>query len=185
MATNSNNLLHDYGIQNEESDLRAHVCPLVRRVYVYPTEKGRDAVLSGKWPRRFARQPGVVGVTAEGCCIPPGAIEQCVEVRPRECAWDAVDLQESESTSVKGAKAVRLVAGMIRAGLLPLPSVLRLIDTDPAKAMQIRGDDIIVDLGASRVHVQVKCDFRGGDKALGGTGNLYLQVSERNPLHRV
>jgi hypothetical protein len=51
--------------------------------------------------------------------------------------------------------------------------------------VQIDGDDIVVLTGANRVHIQVKCDYPGGDKALGGTGNLYLQVAERNPLKKV
>jgi hypothetical protein len=92
---------------------------------------------------------------------------------------------EAADTSDKGRKAVELVAAMIRNGLFPLPYAVGQLDSDPAKDMQINGDDIIVDLGANRVHIQVKCDFRGGDKALGGTGNLYLQVAERNPLKRV
>jgi hypothetical protein len=35
-----NTKLVDYGIQTEESDLRAHVCVNARQVYVYPTKKG-------------------------------------------------------------------------------------------------------------------------------------------------
>jgi len=185
MATNCNNLLHDYGIQNEGSDLRAHVCPVVRRVYVYPTAEGRKAALSGQWPRRPAYQRGVVGATAEGYLVPPFAIRRCVALEVRAEAWTAATFSESEDTSTKGQNAVRFVAEMIRAGVFPLPYSVGNLDADPTRAMQISGDDIIVDLGANRVHIQVKCDFRGGDKALGGTGNLYLQVAERNPLKKV
>ncbi len=32
------------------------------------------------------------------------------------------------------------------------------------------------------LHTQVKCDFDGGRKELGGTGNLFLQVKEANPF---
>jgi hypothetical protein len=176
--------LFDYGIQNEQSDIRAHVCPLVRRVYVYPTVEGCRAVTSGHWARRSAFQPGVVGHTAEGYCVPPFAIRRCVAVEVRAEAWLAMNFQESESTSAKGEKAVRMVVQMIRSGIFPLPYTAGTLNTAPEKALQIRGDDIIVDLGANRVHVQVKCDYRGGDEALGGTGNLYLQVAERNPLKR-
>jgi hypothetical protein len=185
LATNSAPQLFDYGIQNEQSDIRAHVCPLVRRVYVYPTVEGRRAIESGQWPRRSAFQRGVVGHTAEGYCVPPFAIRRCVSVEVRTEAWPAMDFQESDSTSAKGEKAVRMVAEMIRSGIFPLPYTAGTLDTDPERALQIRGDDIIVDLGVNRVHVQVKCDYRGGDMALGGTGNLYLQVAERNPLKRV
>lgn len=185
MGTNCNNLLHDYGIQNEGSDLRAHVCPLVRRVYVYPTAEGRRVAMSGQWPRRSAYQPGVEGATAEGYLVPPLVIPRSAGVEVRAEAWDAAGFSQSDDTSTKGQKAVRFVTGMIRAGVFPLPYSVGALDADPALAMQIRGDDIIVDLGTCRVHIQVKCDFKGGDKALGGTGNLFLQVSERNPLKKV
>jgi len=185
MATNCNNLLHEYGIQTEQSDLRAHVCPLVRRVYVYPTAEGRRALEAGGRRARPAYQPGVVGPTAMGYCVPPFAIRRCVAVEVRAQAWEAVAFSETDDTSAKGQKAVRFVAEMIRAGVFPLPYAVGQLDADPARAMQIRGDDIIVDLGATRVHIQVKCDYRGGDVTLGGTGNLYLQVAERNPLRKV
>jgi len=183
MGTSSDQL-HEYGIQNEASDIRAHVCPFVRRVYVYPTEEGRRVAISGKWPKRPAFQPGVEGATAEGYLVPPLAIPRCVGIEVREEAWDFTAFCESDDTTMKGKKAVRFVAQMIRAGIFPLPYSVGNLDADPTETMQIRGDDIIVDLGANRVHIQVKCDFKGGDKALGGTGNLYLQVAERNPLKK-
>ena len=182
METNSTRRLFDYGIQNEQSDIRVHVCPLVQRVYVYPTAEGQRVVESGCWPKRPAYQPGVAGPTAEGYCVPPFAIRRCVAVTVRPEAWTVVDLREGESTSEKGAKAVCLVNAMIYNGILPLPYTAASLDADPSKALQIRGDDIIVQLGASSVHIQVKCDFKGGDRTRGGTGNLYLQVAERNPL---
>jgi len=185
MATNSNVILSDYGIQNEQSDLRAHVCPLVRRVYVYPTAEGRRAIEAGGWTARPAFQAGVAGPTAMGYCVPPFAIRRCVALEVRAEAWDAGGFDETDDTSSKGQKAVRFVAQMILNGLFPLPYALGHLNDDPDRAMQIRGDDIIVDLGPNRVHIQVKCDFRGGDLTLGGTGNLYLQVAERNPLHKV
>lgn len=178
------NQLFEYGIQNEASDLRAHVCPFVQRVYVYPTAEGRRAIESGHWRARPGYQRGVDGATALGFCVPPFAIQRCVALQVRFDAWDRIGFSEQDDTSAKGAKAVQFVAGMIRAGIFPLPYALGRIDTDPAKAMQISGDDIVVDLGANRVHIQVKCDYLGGDAALGGTGNLYLQTAERNPLRR-
>jgi hypothetical protein len=44
--------------------------------------------------------------------------------------------------------------------------------------MQFEGLDIVV---ATRVRIQVKLDFRGGERELGGTGNLFLQTAECNP----
>jgi len=177
--------LVDYGIQNEESDLRAHVCPFVQRVYVYPTAEGRRAVEGGHWPTREAHQNGVKGATAIGFCVPPFAIRRCVALQVRFDAWDSMEFSEQDSPSAKGEKAVRFVAGMIRTGIFPLPHRTAAVNLNLKRAVQIRGEDIIVDLGADRVHVQVKCDYRGGEDVLGGTGNLYLQVAERNPLKRI
>jgi len=185
MGTSCNNLLHEYGIQNEQSDLRAHVCPLVRRVYVYPTVEGQRAIKGGRWPARKAYQPGVVGETALGYCVPPFVIRRCVALEVRAEAWGAAHFDQNENTSEKGNKAVQFVAGMIRAGIFPLPCLLKDLVEEADKAIQIKGDDITVTVGSSRIHVQVKCDYRGGDPTLGGTGNLYLQVAERNPLKRV
>ena len=184
MGTNSDNLLHDYGIQNEQSDLRAHVCPLVRRVYVYPTAEGRRAIAAGGWTPRPAYQAGVTGPTAMGYCVPPFAIRRCVALEVRAEAWEKVAFCDTDDTSEKGKKAVRFVRDMIRFGVFPLPYVIGECDTDLSRTMQINGDDIVVSVGTNQVHIQVKCDYRGGDDALGGTGNLYLQVAERNPLGR-
>ena len=129
-------------------------------------------------------QPGVAGATSEGYIVPPLAIGKCVIIQVRDCAWDKCDFREDDDTSTKGGKAVVLVAGMIRNGLFPLPYNIDSLDDDPAYALQIDGDDIVVALGASCVKIQVKCDFRGGEKDLGGTGNLFLQVAERNPLKK-
>lgn len=174
-----------YGIQNERSDLRAHVCPVVRRVYVFPTEEGQRIIKTGKWRRTAGYQKGVDGPTAMGYLVPPFAICRCIALEVRDVAWDAVRFSDEDDTTTKGHKAVLLVENMIRAGLFPLPYVIHECETELAKAVQIDGDDIVVLTGANRVHIQVKCDYPGGDKTLGGTGNLFLQVQERNPLKKV
>jgi len=48
------------------------------------------------------------------------------------------------------------------------------------KDVQLRGTDILV---ACNKRIQVKCDYRSGKKP-NGTGNLFLQKSERNPFKR-
>jgi hypothetical protein len=56
------------------------------------------------------------------------------------------------------------------------------IEFDPkiveGRGLQIEGMDIIVNC---KVKIQVKCDFTGGRKPL-GSGNLFLQTAECNPL---
>ena len=182
MGTNCE--LVPYGIQNERSTVRGHVCPGVKRVYVFPSDAGNEAIASNRYRKTTAGQPGVDGPTAEGFLVPPMDIRCCASIELRPLAWERIYFDDREDTSTKGAKAVWLVERMVYAGLFPLPLPLGGVDCDPSKEVQIEGDDIIVRITNSEVRIQVKCDFWGGEAALGGTGNLFLQVAERNPLHR-
>src|SRR5690606_40834141 len=76
--------LVEYGTQTERSDVRAHVCPAVRCVYVYPTASGVAVVMTGNYPLRQAYQPGWPEPTAEGYLVPPEDIPNCVELKFRE-----------------------------------------------------------------------------------------------------
>lgn len=176
--------LFDRGIQNEQSDIRVHVCPVAKRVYVYPTACGVRATKTGNYPLRSGHQAGVDGSTAKGYLVPPFDIEKCVSLTFRLTAWNKVGFQPDDNTSVKGEKAVQLVKGMLKQGLFPIPFLGKEV-TD--KDTQIDGADIIVVLGGKDrriLRLQVKCDYRGGEEEFGGTGNLFLQISERNPLRR-
>jgi len=173
--------LYNYGIQNEESDIRVHVCPIAKRVYVYPTACGLAAVKSGKHPKKSGYQKGFNLPTATGYLVPPFQIKRCVSIKMRDSVWASLNFKENETTIQKGTKAERLVEGMILNGLLPIPALTKKISR---KDLQIKGQDIIIPSGAitqTDIRIQVKCDFPGGEKSLGGTGNLFLQVQERNP----
>lgn len=176
--------LVDYGIQNERSDIRVHVCPTVRRVYTYPTSCGIDAINTGKYRARLGYQPGVEYATAKGYLIPPMDIPRCVCLQLPDIAWGWIAFRREDSTTTKGDKATRLVAVMLKRGMLPIPA----LGVEVAcRDLQISGTDIFVPQGALRdrsIHIQVKCDFDGGSRELGGTGNLFLQVAECNPLGR-
>jgi len=176
--------LFDYGIQNEQSDIRVHVCPVARRVYVYPTDCGLQAIEMGNYPQRNGYQRDVDEPTARGYLVPPFDIEKCVGLTFRSTAWDKINFQSTDDTSEKGIKAIQLVKGMLRQGLFPAPFLGREV-TD--KDIQIDGTDIIVNSNGSAsgiLRLQVKCDYPGGEKSLGGTGNLFLQTAERNPNKR-
>ena len=72
--------------------------------------------------------------------------------------------------SEKGRAAEGVVLDMLELmGRKPL----EITDRD----QQLSGIDIVV----SDVSYQVKCDWNGGDKELGGTGNLYIELNECNP----
>jgi len=179
-----NTTLIDYGIQNENSHIRAHVCPVVKRIYVFPTANGVAAMESGDYPERSASQPGYDGVTAKGYLVPPFNIGDCVSVSVNDNVWAALRFDNGEKLTEKGDKAVRLVVGMLKRGLFPFPVVAEEIRDED---LQIKGADILVKAGVIAKEgtvIQVKCDFKGGEKSLGGTGNLFLQTAECNPLRR-
>jgi len=170
--------LHEYGIMQEQSDTRAHVCSVVQRVYVFDTDAAREVIRNGSYPVREATQNGVKGRTATGWLVPPKDIPACVALSPRPHTWSHLDFSETHSTAHRGREAMRLVDGLIREGMFPLPAHPTgelTIDTD------MEGKDIRVHVAKQIRHIQVKCDRRGGSKDLGGTGNLFLQKAERNP----
>ena len=168
-----NTALVQYGILEEKSDYRAHVCIAAMTAYVFPTEEGRRAIEGGN--HRTARAYQGDHVTAEGLLVPPDDINECQAVGIPEHWLVSLNFSESDSTTDKGEKAVKVVKGMLKKGMIALPLVANQIDD---KDMQIEGVDIIV---TGRVRIQVKCDYRGGDRRLGGTGNLFLQTKECNP----
>lgn len=180
-ATNlaGNTTLVDHGIQNENSHLRAHACPKAQKVYVFPTQKALDAIATGQYEQRSARQPGASVVTALGYLVPPFDIEQCVGIALRPDTWNSI-VWTDRSTYWKGRQATVLVMGMIKRGLFPIPAIgTEINETD----LQIEGTDIIIRAGAIRqqdIIIQVKCDLPGGEPP--GSGNLYLQTAECNPF---
>lgn len=171
--------LADHGIQQDKSRYRVHVCYRAKRLYIYETAAGRRIAASDQWRYRPAYQDGVAGPTAGGYLIPPTSIPGCRAIQVDRTLWQAYALAPQDSTSDKGRKAEQLVLAAIRQGTIfgPVENA-RQIKTKPA---QYDGVDILV---AQHGTVQVKCDAPGGDIALGGTGNLYIQMEEINVLHR-
>ena len=171
--TNLADNLIPYGIQNEESFIRAHVCPVVGRVYVFETERGRDIIKK----KQYRITPAYTGgqKTAEGYLVPPEDIEGVMEFNiPDDLKRNILELSES-TTSIKGRGAVKIVQEMMSRRLLTMPTIL---EDETSVEAQLRGSDLVVGKDCT---VQVKCDWRGGSLRLGGTGNLYLQISELNP----
>lgn len=176
------NQLVGYGIQNEESDIRAHVCPKIKRVYVFPTKSGQEAIEKSK-NNTYGYQENVSYPTAIGKRIPWQKIKSCISIGFRDSAWDAMHFSEKDDTSVKGKKAVRLISEATKNGLFPIPLIDK-CDSSLSKEIEIKGQDIIVHVAGQIINIQVKCDYLGGDKKLGGTGYLYLQTHEINPLKK-
>lgn len=163
-----------HGIHDEVSDYRAHVCFAEGAVYLFETAQGKLTVDTGNYPVREAYQKGVEGRTALGYLVPPFHIPGCKRVPiPADVIYE-IDCRRDESTSVKGKKAVRVVARMMQMGYITLPMSLVEIDE---KKLQIQGIDAVTKVEKK---LQVKCDFYGGTRP-DGSGNLYLQFAEHNP----
>lgn len=178
-----NTKLVEYGIQNEQSDIRAHVGVLAGKVYVYSTVRGlatlRDGLAKGLYqPRAAYTNVGHRGQvqTATGYAVPVANI--------KHVAIDAAGIitaqgfSETDSTTAKGNKAQNVVEYLLKRGLFPLPVAPEIVrDID----MQRQGLDIVV---TGRWRIQVKCDWRAGTGHPQCTGNLFLQVAECNPFGR-
>ena len=170
----------NYGIEQENSDLRAHVCVVNKSVYVYSRRAGIAAIEKGESERVSGYQPGVGHATSEGYLVRPWDIQGCQRVDIPVKLLAAADFREDDSTTNKGVKAAFVVGQMLKMGLFPLP--VEGEDVSDA-VLQIQGTDIVVQLSA---RIQVKCDWYGGFKnpQVKTTGFLFLQVAERNPLRR-
>lgn len=168
--------LVNYGIKNEQSDLRVHVCIKAKRIYMYETQKGVDMIKTNNYRKVSATQPGVDCITSYGYIIPPDDLDAiCVTIPSDMLLY--LPIQEDEPTSDKGYKASTYVKYMIESGIIPFKLRAKEITN---YNMQISGVDIVVSLSKK---IQVKCDYAGGHKEFGGTGNLFLQTQEINPLN--
>jgi len=170
---NGNKKLVSYGIQNEGSDFRCHVGYQVQRVYVFPTQSGRSALNTGLYSKIPVVTNGIV--TAEGYRVPISHIDGMKEVIIPIGIYNKYRISRDQKKGVMGTLATAIVVDMLMGNLIPLPVAL---GPEPDKALQIDGCDILIN---ASLKIQVKCDYGAGSKALGGTGNVFLQVSECNP----
>lgn len=169
-----------YGITTEKSDLRAHVSVTGKCVYFFETVAAVDAIKNNPTARVVtASQPGVQGVTAVGVLMPPDRIAGCSRVEcPGLAVWDEVGTDPWKlSTSEKGRYAELIVWELIRNNRIPLrfiePSSVAMNCEHQEK--QVAGCDITL----GDVSVQVKMDWKAGHP---GTGYIFLQLAEANPL---
>jgi len=169
--------LYKHGIEEDESTYRIHVGFQAKVIYVFLTENGRKAAAELQ-REKYAGQPGVSYKTARGKAVPWQQIEGCIEIPIPSDIHSQVNCRMAQTTSVKGAKAVQVVKEMFLRGLIPISfHVAEVMEQD----LQIKGLDMVV---KSHVTIQIKCDYRCGSRHLGGTGNIFLQTHECNPLHR-
>lgn len=168
-----NTRLVQYGIQTDESDLRAHVCIIARAIYVYPTASGRACIASGLYQERAVFTNRIK--TASGYIVPVNVISGIHRVDLTN-ELDMFPIAEDDAANRKGAQAQAIVARMAADWQFPAPLDIQAI-TDTRR--QVAGIDIVL---RANLGIQVKCDYNGGEVARGGTGNLFLQTAECNPL---
>jgi len=166
--------LIEYGIHTEKSDIRAHVSVVNRSVYVFQTMEALDVIRRYEPPLRTAFQPGIDFPTAEGWLA---SIDWFSDLRNLKFySWPGWDRFADEMTTTeKGALAVECVTALMENARFPI--WINAQESGETE-IQIAGTDIVVFCNRK---VQVKCDWRCGHKPL-GTGNLFLQRAERNPL---
>lgn len=175
--------LFPHGIQTENSDIRAHVSVVCKRIFVFQTKNAVQVIrdLAPQHPEwtRTAKQKGIAGITARGYAVPIEFVQdvRSIAMDPAWSGWGS--WTQDLSTSERGEKAVKCVCGAIKRGLFPF-----WLDgqEDRRENIQIKGTDIVI---FARKKIQVKCDFTAGPKHFGGSGNLFLQTSERNPLKMI
>lgn len=163
--------LVDYGIGDDKSDYRAHVGFGGDVVYLFETQKAREALIRGKEVDRYeykrGRVPGASQDTFAGYPVPWMDIEGCLEIDIPGDILEKHKPREKDTTYVKGDAAEAVIKEMLFGGFLPMS--LDGIEVDD-KSLQIDGLDFAVS-----VSLQVKCDWRAGR---GGWGNLFLQTAE-------
>lgn len=176
MTTERPTNLTPYGIYSEKAEVVIHVCPVVRKCYLFFTEIVRSLLTENprKYKYVFVRQPnkeGVQVVTAKGYLVPPGDIANCRVYDIPDSLLQRGKFSKVDSCGDKGGKAEWLAAQMIENGYLYVPP-LKVHSSD--KELQLQGFDLMFP------HIEVKMDYKGGPKELGGTGNLFIQTSEAN-----
>ena len=170
-----NTQLVKYGIEEGKEDLRFHVGVTTKKVYVFEPKYVLEAIRTGRYETRFAYTGDIK--TADGYLIPPEDIN-CRVFNIPEDIFIEMNFDTKDDTSTKGEKALLVVRKMLSRGLIS-PILDTLIVDD--EQLQRDGVDIIPIFAEL---YQVKCDWKAGPRSLGGTGNLYIQTHECNPMKR-
>ena len=170
-----NPLIIEYGIQTEDSTHRIHVDVIGKKVFVYKTQNGIDAmpepisikcendwnagdyyIIYPKWANGMP--------TARGIRIKHTDIKGCISANIPE---KLIPNNSAETTSEKGKAGVVIVVEMLQSGLLPLQfTVTEINDLQE----QISGQD----LHADKLLLQVKFDYGASQRG------LFMQTHERN-----
>ncbi len=148
-----------------------------REIYVFETRSAIYSIAKKFYTREsLAYQDGVDGETARGYVMPWDRIPGIRRVQLEE-KWGWETFADTLSTSEKGERAAACVMWALRSGRFP---IWVRGEEETSREGQMAGADVIV---CCNKKIQVKCDYRCGVNP-NGTGNLFLQTAERNPLGR-
>lgn len=110
--------LFEHGFQTENGDIRCHVAPGTRSIFVF-----RTALLLGldlsRYSVGWATQPGVNFLTARGYKVPIEEIPDLRIIRSQVTPWWET-FDESQMPQVEGKLAQAVAARLLRAGRFPL-----------------------------------------------------------------
>jgi len=134
-----------YGIQTEASDIRCHVAPATRGIFVYKTCEMLDQLTRKSYRLAPAYQPGVSGPTGLGYPVPVSDVFDIVPLQLLDTWWDVFDA--AQLTSRKGALAVDVVLRVIHTRWFPMWGLLGMESND--FDVQMSGTDMIVNLSGS------------------------------------
>jgi hypothetical protein len=167
-----------YGLCDEKSDQRIHVCFNEGWVYNFRTEAARQAICEAEvetmeYPAKFIYQKDVFFPCALGLLVPVGEFPNRDIQIPEDLAF-FYNIDNEDEESSKGEKAAKVAKVMLARGAIPNDLDVEEIED---KDLQIEGNDVVIAMQQTRY--QIKCDLRGGIH--GGTGNLFIQLFERNP----
>ena len=166
-----NSTLVQNGIQTEMASLRAHVCPKVRQIYCFRTDRALQIV--EKYPEKIVRTGEIV--TAKGHVIPWHEIPGIRALELPTKHWVDAAFSPGDDESTKGEKAICIVVELLKSKNFPH----QIIIDRTGVSEDIKGKDLRI--STKPLDMQVKCDYEGGERLLGGTGNLFIQTMECNP----
>ncbi|MBA7512964.1 hypothetical protein ES705_04973 [subsurface metagenome] len=164
-----------FGIENEESEYRIHICYLEGYGYLFARENAIWQIHHFPYdnmPVFSSLRDGSKYISARGYKVPPMNIENCQRIKIPKDISDKNPIWLRDSTTVKGMRAEKIARDMYERGLI----IIRPDINEANVNEQIKGKNFI----SKSYALQVKCDYRGG---VDGTGFLYIQVEECNPYN--
>lgn len=170
------NGLYPHGIMNEQSTLRAHVCPKPGEVYIFSTEEARKIIV-GMSDYTLAQREKLTHIRGVLCRRSITIrLEELTSLRIVPAAAEiaaAGGFHDRMSPSEFGNTAVDVVKMLIEAGKFPFPAHPEVIPVGDKR--QIEGYDLVV---RAEHRIEVKYNHWGGRPP--GMGDLLIQTHERN-----